>query len=196
MTFTDEEMSAILRAIREGYSTTIGGSRCHTDYYFRDGAFRDNAFDEGSTHETIIDEATMRRVVLENPTHFIGALDRHRWRLCKAAVLAGDWPAIVSALDGMRAPDALRYAELLRATGSWPHEAPSDELREHIARCERSHTLYHAFMSAVGWDKSTSVSERAFEWIERVEAMIGAPCANTRASFAGDARAATPHTKV
>lgn len=187
MTLTDEDLTEILRAIREGYSATIGGSRCHTDYYFRDGAFRDNVFDEGFTQEAVIDEATMRRVVSDNPMTFIGALDRHRWRACKSAVLAGDWPTIVRALDGLRAPDAFRHAELLRATGAWPHEAPSDELREHIARCERSRTLYHAFMTAVGWEKSTNVSERAFDWIARVEAMIGAPCENTRASFTSDA---------
>jgi hypothetical protein len=186
MSFSADDIDAIVRTLREGYSVTVGGSRCHTDYYFRDGAFRQNNFDEGYEQELTLTEQELRSAVDGNAREFVYALDVGRWTACKAAVLDGDWAGVARALDGLRAPDGLRNAEVLRAVGAWPASAPSEELRAHIAGCDRSSTLYHVFMTAVRWEKSKEISARAIEWIERVEAMIGAPCERTRESFAGD----------
>jgi hypothetical protein len=186
MPFSAEDVDAIVAALREGYSVTVGGSRCHTDYDFRDGGFRQNNFDEGYEQAFALSEHELRAVIERHESEFVYALDVGRWRACKAAALAGDWPAVGRALEGLRAPDGLRNAEVLRAVGLWPAVALTEELRAHIASCDRSSTLYHVFMTAVRWEKSRDVSARAIEWIERVEAIVGARCERARESFASD----------
>jgi hypothetical protein len=183
MTYSEEDLTAIVQAIREGYIVTVGGSRCHTDYFARDQSLWMQYFDEGYTEEHEIDERLLRAAIASNPREFASCLDVERWRRCEQAMMAGDWSSVESALDGLRASDSLQTAAVLRAVAALDAKPISDELRELIRSRERSRTLYHVYMHAVGWQRSRAVFDRALEWLSRVEAALGERCEQTRASF-------------
>jgi len=70
MSFSEAEIETILDELRRGATVQSGGSRCHTTWFYRDGAWGWEDFDEGYTEEHPTDEATIRRLIATEPGLF------------------------------------------------------------------------------------------------------------------------------
>jgi Leucine Rich repeat len=68
------EIDRVLAGLRGGMEISIGGSRLHTTYRGRDGAFFIEDFDEGATDERPLAEADLRRVIAGSPGPFLDVL--------------------------------------------------------------------------------------------------------------------------
>lgn len=184
MELSEADVDAIVAQMRAGAGFMVGGSRCHSSYYGRGDTWWVEDFDEGYTQEHVISEESLRSTIRSNTDRTVPLLDIPRWRACKAALFARDWAASARALEGMRDGDHYGYVAMIRAVGAWPERAVSDAERAQLAEAERGSMLFHAFMNGAGWERTSSARECGLAWIERVEAILGQPCAKARAAFA------------
>lgn len=202
MTWSEAEVEAILERMRGGATVMTGGSRCHTTYGHRDGAWFQEDFDEGYTQEGPSSEAVIRGLITREPQLFASILAApHRQRLA-AAMVAGDVPAARAALRAALAyGDGLGEGVILEAVLTWPQATPSEGVAALIREKLLDFTAYHVFMGAVGWDRSPAIAAQGVTFVDRLVAMVGeAPgCFRVRASFhelAGDLEAAVRDTQA
>lgn len=181
---TEQDVDDVIEALRRGESAMTGGSRLHSTYVWRDGAFRSIDFDEGYTEEREVTEATLRAIVRGSFSEFIPALDAPHWRAHADAVRARDPEAAASALRKLRGGDGLHQIEVL--LGAWAHPNPpvSAAWIALVRELDRGSTLFHAFMHGVGWDRRPEIAPLAHAWLDRVESICGARLSVTREMFA------------
>lgn len=174
MSFSAAEVEIILEQLRAGATVQSGGSRCHTSYYYRDGAWGQEYFDEGYTEAVESSEAHIRGLITSEPQLFAELLAAPHWRRFTASFLAGDRPAAREALRSALAyGDRPSAGKILDAVLAWPETAPSDEVVQ-LVRSELSGlTAYHVFMGAVGWDRSPAVGAKGVAFADQLLAMVG-----------------------
>lgn len=73
----EEDIEAILAALRAGGWVQTPGSRCHSTYYFENGQWWREDFDEGATTTSPCDERSIRTLLAEQPALGMPLL-RHR----------------------------------------------------------------------------------------------------------------------
>ncbi len=181
---TEKDVDDVIEALRRGESAMTGGSRLHSTYVFRDGAFRSIDFDEGYTEEHDVTEATLRAIIRGRFAEFIPALDAPHWRAHADAVRARDPEAAASALRKLRGGGGLHQIEAL--LGAWAHPNPpvSAAWIALVRELDRTSTLFHAFMRGVAWDRRPEIAPLARAWLDRVESICGARLAVTREMIA------------
>ncbi len=162
----------------------LGGSRLHSTYILRDGAFRSVDFDEGETEEHDIAEPSLRALIRVRFADFVPALDAPHWRAHADAVRARDPAAAATALRQLRGSDGTRQVEVL--LGAWTHPTPpvSDAWISLVRELGRTSTLFHVFMRGVAWDRRPEVAPLAHAWLDRVASICGSSLSNTREMFA------------
>lgn len=180
------ELSEVLAEMRAGASIMSGGSRCHTTYFFRDGAWRVEHFDEGHVEEDTIAEDSIREVIKLYPDKARAIIRRARWRPFSEAFLAGGDPTrALELLEASRAyGQRFRYAEILEAFLRFPTDL-DPELADHIRSELRGFTAYHVFMEAASWDRSPETGRKGVLFVDRLIEMVGVcpGCFKVRASF-------------
>ena len=174
MSWSETQVEAILEQMRAGATVQTGGSRCHTTYFHREGAWGREDFDEGSTTEGPTSEAAIRGLIAREPELFREVLAAPRWRRFSAAFLAGEREAAREALRwALEYGDSRGHGKLLEAVLAWPETAPSGEVVQ-LLRAELSGlTAYHVFMGAVGWDRSPGAGVKGVAFADQLLAMVG-----------------------
>lgn len=196
MSLSEAEIETILEELRGGATAQRGGSRCHTTYYYRDGQWGFEDFDEGHTEEHHTTEAVVRELIAREPELFVDVLARPHWRRLTPAFLAGERDVARQALRSVFAHgDPLDHGKVLDAVLAWPDAAPSDEVAALVRSKLEGFTAYHVFMQAAGWDRSAAVGAKGVEFADRLLAMVGPALGShyLRAAFheqAGDLAAA------
>lgn len=175
MAWSEAEIEQILDMMRAGATVQTGGSRCHSTYFYREGSWGYESFDEGYTREGPTSEAAMRERIDQEPELFRGVLVAPLRRRFTAAFLAGDREA---ARERLREQleldrDPLDQGRILAAVLAWPEVEPSDELVALIRSKLSGFTAYHVFMGATGWDRSAAAAAKGIEFAEQLIAMVG-----------------------
>jgi hypothetical protein len=174
VSWSEAEVEAILELMRAGATVQTGGSRCHTTYFYREGAWAQESFDEGYTSESPTSEDAIRGLVAREPELFRNVLAAPRWRRFSAAFLAGEREAAREALrSALEYGDSLGHGKLLEAVLDWPEEAPSEEVVKAFRDNLRGFTAYHVFMGAAGWDRSPATGLKGVEFADQLRAMVG-----------------------
>jgi hypothetical protein len=75
---TPTEIDEVLRLLREGAKVTAGSSSDYSEWSFRDGAYVDDAFDQGRRSSTVLTEDRMRAQIASVPGPFRELLARPR----------------------------------------------------------------------------------------------------------------------
>lgn len=196
MSLSEAEIETILEELRGGATVQRGGSRCHTTYYYRDGQWGFEDFDEGYSEERPTTEAVIRELIAGDRALFVDLLARPHWRRLRAAFFAGERDVAREALRSAVAyGDPHDHGKVLDAVLAWPDAAPTEEVAALIRSKLDGFTAYHVFMQAAGWDRSAAVGARGVEFAERLLAMVGPALGShyLRATFheqAGDLAAA------
>lgn len=196
MSWSDADVELILEQMRHGETAQTGGSRCHTTYFFRDGQWRCEAFDEGHTDEYASSEADVRSLIAREPEVFRPMLRAVPWRRFTAAFLAGDRVDARARLrDSLVYGDPFDHAAILDAVLQWPDVPPSEEVVALIRNNLIGFTAYHVFMDAVGWNRSPEIAPKGLAFVDDLVAMVGETtgCHYLRSAFheqAGDLVAA------
>lgn len=195
MSWSEAEVETILELMRGGASVMSGGSRCHSTWFFRDGEWICEDFDEGYTQERPSSEATIRAMIIESPERFRGVLKAPRWQRFSAAFLANDPQARALLREALEYGDRHDHGKILDAVLAWPEHPPSAEVVALIKDKVSGSTAYHVFMDAARWDRSEATGQKGVAFVERLIAMVGEIPAmySLRASFheqAGDLAAA------
>ncbi len=160
--------------MRAGATVQTGGSRCHTTYFYRDGAFGYEDFDEGQTTVFSTPESTLRALIAEQPQLFADVLARPHFRRFSAAFLAGERNAARDALSSaFQYGDPLGHGKLLLAILAWPETYPSDEVLDLLRKDLRGLTAYHLFMGAAGWDHSVETALKGVAFANQLLEMVG-----------------------
>lgn len=196
MSWSDADVELILEQMRRGETAQSGGSRCHTTYFFRDGKWLCEAFDEGYTDEYASSEADVRRLIATEPELFRPMLRAVPWRRFSAAFLAGERADARARLrDSIVYDDPFDHALILDAVLQWPDVPPSEEVVALIREKLLGFTAYHVLMDAAGWNRSPDVGTKLLPFVDVLVAMVGevTGCHYLRAAFheqAGDLEAA------
>ena len=185
MAWSPAEVEEIIELMRAGAGVMTGGSRCHSSYYFRDGAWRREDFDEGHTQEVEIAEATIRAMIVDDPQRFAGVLQAPRWEAFSAAYLAGAPEARPLLHAALVYGDQFEHGKILDAVLAGPDEPLEPAVAELIRKEIRGYTAYHCFMGAALWDRSPAVARFGVAFVDRLRELVGdAPGVFTlRASF-------------
>jgi hypothetical protein len=192
MSWSDAEVELILEQMRLGETAMSGGSRCHTTYFFRDGHWICEAFDEGHVDEYASSEAEMRRLIAQDPELFRAMLRAVPWRRFSAAFLAGDRTEARARLrDALAYGDPFGHAAIFDAILQLPEVRPSEEVAALIRDKLRGFTAYHVFMDAVLWNRSPETAAKGLAFVDDLIAIVGEAtgCHYLRAAFheqAGD----------
>jgi hypothetical protein len=196
MSWSEAEIELILAEMRQGATAETGGSRCHTTYFFRDGRWAREDFDEGYTQLFASSEADVRGLIESDPELFRPMLRAVPWRRFTAAFLAGDRADARARLrDALVYGDPFDHAAILDAVLQWPEVPPSGEVAALIRENLRGFTAYHVFMDAIGWDRSPATAGKGLAFVDALVGMIGEAtgCHYLRSAFheqAGDLAAA------
>jgi hypothetical protein len=210
--FTDEDVDIILAEIRGGTAVSVGGSRCHRDWYYRDGWWASD-FDEGPGDEFPVDEAAVRAAIARDPLDFVNLRRAPHLRALRAAWAQIDPtppaavpgalrdPALGHLAEAMRWGDPLGQGQVQAAALRWPEEGPTEVEAGLIRGRLQDFTAWHVFMELAGWDQSPAQGRRGVAFIDRLLAMVGhEPRAyGIRASFhelTGDRSAALADLRV
>lgn len=172
--WSEAETETILSQMRAGAGVTIGGSRCHTTYFFRDGAWGYEVFDEGDTRPGGMSEAEIRALIRRDPESFRGILHEGPFRRFGAAYLAGD---VEQARTELRAAahyiDSDGRTALWEAILDWPGKAPAPEVAALLRARIEGLTAWHLFMDATGWERTPENGARGLEFADLLVAMVG-----------------------
>ena len=172
--WSEAEVEEILEQMRAGATAQAGGSRCHTTYLYRDGAWAEEDFDEGHTTVSPTSEAAIRALIARDPELFRDVLAAPRRRRFSAAFLAGDREAARRALrEAMEYGDPAGNGKLMEAALAWPETPPTEEIVRLFRESLRGLTAYHVFMGAAGWDRSPATGAKGVAFADQLRAMVG-----------------------
>lgn len=174
MSWSALEVEAILQELRAGATVQIGGSRCHTVYAYRDGAWVQEDFDEGYVEVRPSSDAAIRERIAGQPEEFAEVLAAPGWRRFSAAFLAGEREVAREALRSVTAYGCrVKEGQILDAVLAWPEAAPSEEVVQLVRRELDGLTAYHVFMGATGWDRSPACGVKGVAFANQLLAMVG-----------------------
>jgi hypothetical protein len=160
--------------MRAGATVTSGGSRCHSTYGVRDGAWYRDDFDEGYETSNPSSELDVRRMIVGEPELFRGVLHAQPWSRFVSAFVADDWAAArVALVEASAYRDPEQRRDVWEAYFDWPARSPSAALRDRLAQHLVGHTAWHLFMDATGWARTRDNAARGLAFAERIAAMIG-----------------------
>jgi len=186
----------VLAEMRAGATIRVGGSRCHATYFFRQGGWWLEDFDEGHVREFPLEESTIRELIAREKDAAREIIRQARWRPFSEAFLAGGdpTPALRLLEESRRFGERFHHAEILEAFLRFPPRL--DRRVAKVIRAElKGFTAYHTFMEAARWDRSPEVGRKGVLFVDRLIAMVGVcpGCFRVRCSFheqAGDLEAA------
>jgi hypothetical protein len=176
----------VLAEMRAGASIMTGGSRCHTTYFFRDGSWWVEHFDEGHVEEAKTSEAVIRERIAGYPDKARAIIRQARWRPFSEAFLRGGDPTRALELleESRRFGERFHHAEILEAFLRFPPRL--DPKLKTLIRSElKGFTAYHTFMEGAGWDRSPETGRKGVLYVDRLIEMVGVcpGCFKVRASF-------------
>jgi hypothetical protein len=170
----EDESSAVVAALHDGYRVMVGGTRAHTTYFAQDGQLRAEHFDEGFTDEISVSEDAMREDQRADPRAFRDALGAQARRALVAALRAGDRPLARARLYACARREGCPWI-LLDALLAWPEVAPDAASREAIARALAATDALVTALRRVFDFKPTSADLRILEgWLDALGALLGA----------------------
>jgi hypothetical protein len=177
MNLSDADVLVILDELRRGQTVSVGGSRAHSTYGFREGSWFEEAFDEGSVTEHPIAEAQLLRTIEAHPNAFVPLLRAPHLRRFRAAFLDGDHPAARAALhDASVWGDPFSYYAVWEAALRGPDRPrASDEVKATILSHLRGHTAWHAFWEPMAWHRTPAHARLGLWFLDRLVDLVAPP---------------------
>jgi hypothetical protein len=164
--FDAGEVDRVVAGIRAGHEVVVGGSRCHTTYRGKGGAFVAEDFDDGQSHEKPCAESTLRYVIAHDPESFLAVLRKplHE-RLSEVLLEHAEGRAtredVHACLGELLAfGECLTHADLLEAVIAWPEEKPAPDALARLLEGRTGLDVYHAIMSAIGYGTKSAAAGR------------------------------------
>ena len=175
--FSKQQTQLIFERLLSGqFSVREGGSRCHQEYYVKDGQWFVDTFDEGAVDTYASSEASVRRLFEDKPQRFLHIWVNPLWRRLGEAFERGDWASAQEALDGLGpyCADGDEYKMWSCVLTVHHHERALDDVQlEWLVGAMRSYNAYHALCRVMGGDQRLNMGAQGVRWMQLLFEIVG-----------------------